>query len=393
MVFLVLKLRLDQIRANSWNCNFLSSQERAILKLRMKEDGPEKTQPIVVRKIAADEYELVDGEQRWELAGELGWEFICAIEREADDVQAKALCIGYNRWRGRLNWFKLCDVLKMDTETGVNVYESYAQALSAKEIESVISLGNLVPEAREVLEESVKKYPEITLEHLHLLSLFPAGQQGSLVEKFRSPVVAQALLQALNPFLPKSQPQPLVKENSQQSSEESRRSLIVNKTAHERAPRSTFPTHSPHRPESFRETNRLPEKHWTSLQDSEMPDNSEDRDTEQIPEAESTEALQKKTEVQQALLIEVAHDCECGRHYRVNFKTMSVVVQKENELFEHVDMKPRTFQVHCGKCNSEHEFAVDGTEGETKQVFCRRCKPLPRKGVLDVNTGEVTWID
>jgi len=72
---------------------------------------------------------------------------------------------------------------------------------------------------------------------------------------------------------------------------------------------------------------------------------------------------------------------------------MSVVVQKENELFEHVDMKPRTFQVHCDKCNSEHEFAVEGTEGETKQVFCRRCKPLPRKGILDVNSGEVTWLD
>ena len=150
---------------------------------------------------------------------------------------------------------------------------------------------------------------------------------------------------------------------------------------------------SPRRSEFSKEDNRVSERQLTSLQDSELSDNSQVGGESNASAVGSSEESQEKTEVQHALLIEVAFDCECGRHYRVNFKNLSVVVQKENELFEHVDMKPRTFQVHCGKCNSEHEFAVDGTEGETKQVFCRRCKPLPRKGVLDVNTGEVTWLD
>ena len=392
----MLKLRPDQIRANPWNCNFLSPQEKASLKQRMKEDGPEKTQPVVVRKTGA-EYELVDGEQRWEIAGELCWESICAIEREADDLQTKALCVGYNRWRGRLNWFKLYDVLKNDLEAGVNVYESYCGALSRKEIESVLSLGNLVPEARGILEESIKKYPEITLEHLHLLSLFPADQQGSLVEKFKSPVVAQALLQALNPFLFKNQPQPSVKERpGHQSPEEPQKSLDVNKTASGRSSRSTFPMRSfSHRSEFSKEKEHLPDKQRTFSQASKLPDGpeAEDQAALQVEDEGLAEEPERKMEVQKALLIEVSFDCECGRHYRVSFKNMSVVMQKENELFEHVDMKPRTFQVHCGKCNSDHEFAVDGAVGETKQVFCRRCKPLPRKGVLDVNTGEVTWID
>ena len=388
-------LKLGQIKPNPWNCNFLSLQERASLKQRLKEDGPEKTQPVVVRK-TADAYELVDGEQRWEIARELGWEFICAIERLADDLQTRALCVGYNRWRGRLNWFKLYDVIKKDLEAGVNVYEAYNGALSSKEIESVLSLDKLVPEAREVLEESVKKYPEITLEHLHLLSMFPASQQGSLVEKFKSPVVAQALLQALNPFLPKNQPQPSAREPAQQSPTASQRSLASSKPLPERSARSTYPMHSfPQRSESSKDKGELSNQQPTFSESSKLPDEPEAQNQEEP--LTSNEGLgeesERKPEVQQALLIDVAYDCACGRHYRVSFKNMSVVVQKENELFEHVDMKPRTFQVHCDKCNSEHEFAVEGTEGETKQVFCRRCKPLPRKGILDVNSGEVTWLD
>ena len=244
----------------------------------------------------------------------------------------------------------------------------------------------------------MKRYPEITLEHLHLLSLFPSGQQGSLVEKFKSPVVAQALLQALNPFLSKNQPQPSAKESAaQQSPTAPQRSLTaVSKPVPERAARSTLPMRPfPHKSESSKDEEPLPNQQRTFSQSPKLPNmpESPDQAAPQTIDAGIAEKPERKKEVQQALLIDVAYDCECGRHYRVSFKNMSVVVQKENELFEHVDMKPRTFQVHCDKCNSEHEFAVDGTEGETKQVFCRRCKPNPRRGILDVNTGEVTWLD
>jgi ParB-like chromosome segregation protein Spo0J len=322
----------------------------------MKEDGPEKTVPVVVRKLA-DDYELVDGERRWEIATELGWVTIKAIEQQADDLQARALCISYNRWRGRLNWFKLYDVLKKDIDEGINVFESYREALSGKEIEFILSLGNLVPEARRVLEDSLKRYPEITLEQLHLLSLFPASQQESLVEKFKTPVVSQALLQALNPFLSKNQRE-LNANGDIRQQEKARNSNI--RCVPERAAKSLFSEKS--------------DKHLTSPQ-------------------LSKPSIERKRETQKALLIEVSYDCECGRHYRANFKNLSIVTQKQNMLFEHVDMKPRTFQVHCDKCNSDHEFAVDGVENETKQILCRRCKPLPRKGILDVNTGEVTWLD
>lgn len=397
----MLKLKLDQIKANSWNCNFFSSQEKMSLKQRMKEDGPEQTPEIIVRK-TGELYELVDGEQRWMIASELGWEFICAMERSADDLQAKALCVGYNRWRGRLNWFKLYDVMKGDVDAGINVYEAYDGALSSKEIEKVLSLSNIVAQARGVLEESLKRYPEITLEHLHLLSFFPSIQQESLVEKFKSPVVAQALLQALNPFISKNGLQHSAKEfAAQQAPTVPQRSLTgiskptpISNPMPVKATKSTLPMRI-HRGESYKSEESQPNQQRVFSQ-SPVTQNNSESPTHPTPQTACTvnaEGSERKKEVNRALLIEMSFDCECGKHYRVNFKNMSVVMQKENELFEHVDLKPRTFQVHCGKCNSIHEFAVDGVEGEAKQVFCRRCKPNPRRGILDGDSGEVTWFN
>ena len=50
-----MKLKLDQIRANTWNCNFMSEQEKDALKQCMQQAGPEKTLPIIVRLMATSE--------------------------------------------------------------------------------------------------------------------------------------------------------------------------------------------------------------------------------------------------------------------------------------------------------------------------------------------------
>jgi hypothetical protein len=202
----MLKLCLGQIRANAWNCNFLGTAEQQALKQRMSEDGPEKTLPIVVRKMPDGDYEIVDGEHRWIIARELGWETIQAFEREADDLQSRALCIGYNRLRGRLNWIKLYEVVKKDLDAGIDLAKAYGEVLTEKELDWLLSLGNLIPKARLVLEDSLKRYSEYSLEQLYMLSLFPAIQQESLVERFKTPIVLHVLRQTLAPFLPEKIP-------------------------------------------------------------------------------------------------------------------------------------------------------------------------------------------
>jgi hypothetical protein len=46
----MIPLKLTQIQANQWNCNYLGPKENQALKKHMQKDGPEKTQPIIVRK-------------------------------------------------------------------------------------------------------------------------------------------------------------------------------------------------------------------------------------------------------------------------------------------------------------------------------------------------------
>ncbi|MCL2476975.1 ParB N-terminal domain-containing protein [Candidatus Bathycorpusculum sp.] len=371
----MLQLRLTQIRANPWNCNVLGDQEKQKLKQRMSEDGPEKTPPVVVRKIK-DSYELVDGEQRWTIAKELNWETINAIEREADDIQTRTLCVSYNRWRGHLNWFKLYDIVKKDQDTGINLKEAYQNALSNKEIEWLLSLENLIFEARLTLEEALKKYPEITLEQLYLLSLFPASQQESLVEKFKTPVASQALLQILNPILAKNQTTHH-NQNLKYYPEKATNPLLSDLTAH----RLDAHTEQDHNIQTNIPTNLDPNNRWELTLNN--PLSRTDANTGQTSDG-------GEAQWQHARLIELSYNCECGHHYRVNFKNFTVVIQKQNLLFEHIDLKPRVFQVHCKKCASDQEFIIDYDEQDTKQIFCRRCKP-PREGILDANTREVTW--
>jgi hypothetical protein len=357
----MLTLKLDQIKANTWNCNFLGTQERQNLKQRMNEDGPQKTLPIVVRKTITG-YEIVDGEHRWTIAKELGWETINALEREADDLQSKALCISYNRWRGRLNWFKLYTVIKKDQDAGINLKKAYQEALSNQELQWILSLDNLISEAKKVLEEALKKHLEITLEQLYILSLFPASQQASIVEKFKTPVVAQALTHSLAQFTQKNQQLP-TKETPNNPNDQT--------------PQLLSPT------EAGIQLN--------SSQNLPLPDNPKPfLATLQGTNSDSSQEAMVRDEVERALLLAVGYTCDCGRHYHVNFKNLSIVVQKENLLFEHADIVPHVFLVRCGRCNSEHEITVGNDEVETR-IFCRRCKPFPREGKLDVNAGEVTW--
>jgi len=375
----MLQLRLDQIRANSWNCNVLGAQEKQKLKQRMSEDGPEKTPPVVVRKIQ-DSYELVDGEQRWSIAKELNWETLNALEREADDLQTRTLCVSYNRWRGHLNWFKLYDIVKKDQDAGIDLGEAYRNALSNKELEWVLSLENLVFEARLTLEEALKKYPEITLEQLYLLSLFPADQQESLVEKFKTPVASQALLQILNSMLAKNSASPPYNQNLKYPFSEK----TVNSLFSEQATQGVD-AHT-------NQTGDIQADVAANLRPHNRGELTSNRALAKIGSADGEQPVNgAEAEWQQAKLVEQSYDCKCGQHYRVNFKNGTVVIQKQNLLFEHIDLKPRVFQVYCRKCASEQEFVIDYAKEETKQVFCRRCRP-PREGILDANTREVTWV-
>lgn len=366
-----MKIELSQIRPNSWNCNFLGTEERNNLKCRMEKDGVEKTPPIIVRKMARGVYELVDGEQRWAIAKELGWIDINVIERQATDLQAKVLCVGYNRWRGKLNWFKLYDVLSQDLEAGVDVYVVYREALTFKEIENVLSLGKIVLGVRKSLEEAVIKGREIPLDHLYLISICPDYYQAKLAQKIKENITTKALMQTVNALLPRKQTftgEDLGLERTVKSDKE-----------------------SPAWTKDFQEEFLLSEQ-WPILKMSERLSEEEVSGALVSTLEDETYKGKRKNRDQQGILVEGVFECGCGCRFRVNFERKTVMEQKKR-LFEYVYLKPRIFQIHCDVCSTEQEVIVEDHVGKSKEIFCRRCKSLLRKGELNVNTGYVKWFE
>ncbi|MCL2359855.1 MAG: ParB/RepB/Spo0J family partition protein [Candidatus Bathyarchaeota archaeon] len=366
-----MNLRLNQIRANPWNANFMDPQDQEALKQCMHQTGPEKTLPIVVRLMADGGYELVDGEHRWAIAKELGWTKISVIIREADDLQAKAFCVSYNKLRGRFDWFKLHDVIKSDQDNGVNLEETYKGALSSKELKWILSLSDLVPQARTTLEKSLKKYPEYTLEQLHLMSKFPPDQQESLSETYQKPIATHLLTRLLTAFLQKNQPHPIKKEEH------------------------PYPPNNPQNQDEEGTPLDLWQSKWSNNNDDgtgETEDLFSQTDSQQDKEQTSKTDIRDKP---RAWLLSVEHTCKCGRIHQVNFKKKTVTAQKENLLFEHVDFNTYTFLVHCDKCDNDHEVKINNTENDDNKedvelVLCSRCDPV-RKGSINVHTGEITW--
>jgi hypothetical protein len=338
----------------------MDQQEREALKQHMHEAGPKKTLPVVVRLMSDGGYELVDGEHRWTIAKELNWEKIPAIIREADDLQAKAFCVSYNKLRGRFNWFKLHDVIKNDQDNGANIEDVYKGVLSNKELKWILSLDNLVPPARLNLEESLKKYPEYTLEQLHLMSKLPPDQQESLSETYKKPIATHLLTRLLSAFLQKNQPT-----------------------------HTTTTTNTDHDTNDSTEQTDNQEEECTPLdfwQSKWSNNNDKATSADQVP--------QNTIKDQRAWLLSVEHNCNCGRLFQVNFKKKTIIAQKENKLYEHVDCNMYTFLVHCDRCDSDHEVKINNTENdddETEVTLCSHCDPV-RKGWVNVNTGEITWL-
>jgi hypothetical protein len=355
----------------------MDPQDQEALKQCMHQTGPEKTLPIVVRLMADGGYELVDGEHRWTIAKELGWTKISVIILEANDLQAKAYCVSYNKLRGRFNWIKLHDVIKSDQDNGVNLEETYKGALSNKEIKWILSLSDIVPQARTTLEKSLKKYPEYTLEQLHLISKFPPDQQESLAETYQKPIATHLLTRLLTAFLQKNQPHhPTQKEDQH------------------------YPHNDPNQYQDKEDEEGAPVDLWQSKW-SNNKDDGTDESEEPFSQTDNQQnkAQRSKTDINdkpRAWLLSVEHKCKCGRLHQVNFKKKTVTAQKENLLFEHVDFNTYTFLVHCDKCDNDHEVKIintetdDNDEEDLELVLCSRCDPV-RKGSINVHTGEITW--
>lgn len=167
-------LPLESIRPNSWNVNVIAGSEFAKLKEAMKASGPEKTEPVMVRRAEDGSWELVDGEQRWRAAKELGWKALPAVEVDVDRREAKFLCLSFNALRGTVDVVKLSELLLADQE----MFEAAARVYGREKAEEFReSARKLTKEAKKVLSEGVKSGVTVTLEKVRAIAETPPDIQ------------------------------------------------------------------------------------------------------------------------------------------------------------------------------------------------------------------------
>jgi hypothetical protein len=393
-----MKLLLNQIKANSWNCNYMGEVEQEALKQRLIAQGPEVMDPLFVRLMPDGTYEIVDGEHRWKIAKELGWTEIEVLVLEPmNDLTAKARCVSSSLLRGHVNWFKLAEVVKQDQENGINLTETYKDILSDKALKELFSLDNLVPKARLDLEEAVKKFQTITLYDLHIIAQFPAYLQEELAQEYKTHNIAShSLTQTLSKYIKQTQPPNPTTNNPYppQENEKQNSSLPV-KFDRPISPNDALRILNAKKQQqknqtATSETNQTKTSNNLNL---EPFDNSSDSSSFSDTEIVDESAIQK------SLVLSGGYYCACGRLHRAHFKdriylkNIDIVTQKENQIFEHVDFSPHIFLVHCNYCNTDQQVRVDNHSAEKEEkipIVCRNCQPA-RGGLLDVTTGDAVW--
>ncbi|MDR2719315.1 MAG: ParB N-terminal domain-containing protein [Nitrososphaerota archaeon] len=387
-----MKLHLDRIRVNSWNCNHMGETEREALKQRLMIQDPNTIDPITVRLMPDDTYEIVDGEHRWRIAQELSWSEIEVFVIDIiDDLEAKVRCISNSKLRGHVNWFILAKVLKQDFETGVNLTEAYKNILSEKEIEELFTLDNLVPKARLDLEEAIKKFPTIPLYDLYMIAQFPTHLQEQIAEEYKThPIASHALARTLNKYTKQTQPTTNNNQPRHQLSEETNSQInnLPEKLVNPLNPNDTLRKLNIQKQQQYETTH--PKS--TQQNPTNKPHNSSEGNSSE------TDLSNNNYIKFHASWSESEFCCECGHLYRarskdrMSIKNLELVVQNKNLIFEHIDLNPRTFLIHCDNCSSDQEIRVNTTEEsvESVAIFCRHCSPT-REGVLDIVTGDAMW--
>lgn len=97
---------IDKIKPNPWNPNRMDKETFESLKESIRHSNLLAENPILVREIKGG-YEIVDGEERWSVAKELGYTTIPIKIETLDDFEAKRRTVILNKDRGTIDYFPL----------------------------------------------------------------------------------------------------------------------------------------------------------------------------------------------------------------------------------------------------------------------------------------------
>src|SRR5699024_2031134 len=97
----VVQIEVAKIKPNPYQPRTIFNEEK-IKELAQTIRTHGMIQPIVVRKLEGDQYELIAGERRWRATQSLGWNEVPVIIREMTDAETASVALIENLQREEL---------------------------------------------------------------------------------------------------------------------------------------------------------------------------------------------------------------------------------------------------------------------------------------------------
>ena len=137
-------------------------------------------QPVVVRPVAGQRYELIAGERRWRAAQLIGLHEIPAVVRDVDDQAAVAMALIENIQRDDLNPLEEATALHRLLEEFGLTHQQVAQAVgkSRTTVTNLMRLLELNPDVKSLLEQG-----RLEMGHARALLALTGGAQSAAAKK------------------------------------------------------------------------------------------------------------------------------------------------------------------------------------------------------------------
>ncbi|WP_040977715.1 nucleoid occlusion protein [Oceanobacillus jeddahense] len=175
----VIQIDIDKIQANRYQPRTIFQEEK-IKELAQTIHTHGMIQPIVVRKLDDDSFELIAGERRWRAVQHLGWKQVSAIIREMSDTETASVALIENLQREELTVIEEAIAYNKLLELHDLTQEALAQRLGKNQstIANKLRLLKLPQEVQDALLEKL-----ITERHARALIKLKDEEQQLLVLK------------------------------------------------------------------------------------------------------------------------------------------------------------------------------------------------------------------
>lgn len=148
---------INQINENDWNPNELDEAGYKVLVQNIRDKRVGYSQPIEVREIGKDLYEVVDGAHRLKACKEAGLTEIQCVVSDYDNTQAKLETIAKNKIRGTINLIKAANLIsELNKEVSLDDIEERT-FYNRQEIEDSLRLLEIPKDFEMNLQDIAKK--------------------------------------------------------------------------------------------------------------------------------------------------------------------------------------------------------------------------------------------